>query len=103
MENYLIFKTFVVYYTKLALERSKSKKNLFEKNSHVFLDELLKEIQEPTVLLDQAIRLLIYGRDTTSAALRFIFYQFTLHKNALIKIRNEILNAFGTSNENMTF
>lgn len=102
-ENCQICKDFVEYYIKLALERSKSKKNLFEKSSYVFLDELVKETQDLAILRDQVLSLLLAGRDTTSSVLAFVFYQFALHKDVFLKLRNEILNAFGTSNENITF
>lgn len=100
-ENCRICKTFVEYYIKQALERSKTKK--INSDTYVFLDELIKETQDPVILRDQVMNLLVAGRDTTSSLLSFVFHQLALHKDVFAKLRAEVLAAFGTSKEGITF
>ncbi|RFU24502.1 hypothetical protein B7463_g11835, partial [Scytalidium lignicola] len=86
----------VDYYVSKALE-STSKKVYNEKNKrYIFLDAVAQEIRDPKALRDQALNILLAGRDTTSALLSSVFYLLSRHPRVWEKLRGEILDAFGT-------
>ena len=56
----------------------------------VFLDELLSLDASPEYLANQALSVIVAGRDTTAGALTACFYYLARHPEALRKCREEI-------------
>ncbi|CAN3363811.1 cytochrome P450 52A12 [Diutina catenulata] len=61
-----------------------------EKDSYTFLYELAKETRDPRVLRDQALNILIAGRDTTASTLSFLFFELARHPEVVERLRAEI-------------
>lgn len=70
---------------------------------YVFLDELVKETTDPVVLRDQALNILLAGRDTTASLLSWIFLQLAEHPAEFEKLRAEILASFGPDASTISF
>lgn len=70
---------------------------------YTFLVELAKQTRDPQVLRDQALNILLAGRDTTASLLLFIFYELAKHPEVTEKLREEIADHFGDDNSNITF
>lgn len=82
---------------KSALDDSPSKKS----KKYVFLDELVKETQDPDILRDQSLNILLAGRDTTASLLSWVFYNLALYKPIFFKLREEVLSHFGTGEDGL--
>ena len=101
-EDCRVCHSFTDSFVQLALERTKDKSN--EKaSSYIFLDELAKETRDPLILRNQALNILLAGRDTTASLLSFVFYQLALRPEIYFKLRTEILAAFGDTIESLSF
>ncbi|VVT54773.1 uncharacterized protein SAPINGB_P004255 [Magnusiomyces paraingens] len=108
-------KSFTDSYVQLALERAdqkqengekekeKEKERERERESYVFLDELVKETRDPQVLRDQALNILLAGRDSTASLLSWIFYNLAIYPAVFTKLRAEILTHFGTTPSTLSF
>ncbi|KAF2477703.1 cytochrome P450 [Lindgomyces ingoldianus] len=79
-----------------ALEDSsrKSPEELDGRN-YVFLNALIQETQDPKVLRDQCMNILLAGRDTTACCLSWSFRLLARHQNVLEKLRSEIETTIG--------
>lgn len=97
-EDCKLCKGFANSYVKLALDRTADASEK-KSDSYVFLDELAKETRDPVLLCDQALNILVAGRDTTASLLSFVFYELALHPEIYSKLREEILEAFGSGQE----
>lgn len=102
-------KDFAMSYVQLALQRT-SKHDQSEKDSkvnstYVFLDELAKETRDPVVLRDQAINILVAGRDTTASLLSWVLLMLARNKEVFYKLRETIIKDFGDGSDtsNITF
>ncbi|KAK6346911.1 Protein kinase alk2 [Orbilia brochopaga] len=74
------------------------------KERYVFLKEIAKETQDPIVLRDALMNVLLAGRDTTASLLSFIFYLLVRHPEAEQKLRAAIQEDFGENDgELLTF
>lgn len=75
------------------------------KENYVFLDRLVRETQNPVEIRDQLLSILVAGRDTTAALLSFLFLMLAQHPEIFVKLRNTIIEDFGTfhSPKNITF
>lgn len=71
--------------------------------AYIFLDELAKVTDDVKVLRDQALSLLIAGRDTVASLLSWLFYSLALNHEIFEKLRAEVLKEFGTGTEKITF
>lgn len=99
-----ICKSFTDSYVQLALNKIKDgKKENAKEQRYVFLDELAKETQDPTILRAQSLNILLAGRDTTASLLSWVFYLLALHKPVFHKLRTEVLASFGTDTKAITF
>lgn len=95
-----ICKDFAMSYVNLALQRTAEKSPSSEKpDSYIFLDELAKEMRYPTVLRDQAINILVAGRDTTASLLSWVFLMLARHKEIFHKLRDSIIQDFGDGSD----
>lgn len=64
---------------------------------------MAKVTTDVNVLRDQALNLLIAGRDTVASLLSWMFYSLALHPEVFEKLRREILQEFGTDTDKITF
>lgn len=95
-----VCRAFTDSFVELALERyhggtNKDKDGGSSEKKYVFLDELVKDTQDPDVLRDQALNILLAGRDTTASVLSWAFYLLARHKRVFHKLRREVLLKFG--------
>lgn len=97
-----ICKSFTSSFVNLALERNPPGEEI-KRDSYIFLDELTKETRDPILLRDQALNILLAGRDTTASLLSFAMRELSQHPEVYKKLRSEILTAFGTSRKDITF
>lgn len=69
------------------------------KGGYVFLYELAKQTRDPTILRDQSLNILLAGRDTTAGLLSFTFLELSRNPEVWQKLRNTVLEEFGTGTE----
>ncbi|KAF8332425.1 cytochrome P450 monooxygenase pc-1 [Amanita rubescens] len=82
---------------------SKQKAGAFHKKNdgghleegETLLDHLVQVTQDPKVLKDETLNIMIAGRDTTASTLTFIFYQLAMHPQIMTRLRQEILDKVG--------
>lgn len=100
-------KDFAMSYVRLALQRT-AESNKFanpennekpSKSAYVFLDELAKETRDPILLRDQAINIMVAGRDTTASLLSWTLLLLARHKDVFYKLRKAIINDFGDGSD----
>ncbi|PPQ74268.1 hypothetical protein CVT24_001191 [Panaeolus cyanescens] len=65
-----------------------------EDHSNV-LSHLVNQTQDPSILKDELVNLLVAGRDTTASLLTFCVYVLTRHPEIETKLREEILTKVG--------
>ncbi|KAG1895877.1 cytochrome P450 [Suillus fuscotomentosus] len=92
---------------KEALEKNKMlKENMDEKTDakdrdveegETLLDHLVNYTEDPIVIRDEILNIMIAGRDTTAATLTFVIYMLTQHPDVLHRLREEILSKVGSS------
>ncbi|OAG38832.1 hypothetical protein AYO21_07027 [Fonsecaea monophora] len=93
---------FADYYVNLALTTdlsSLSEHHLEKgqkKEKYIFLKELVQQTRDPIELRSQLLNILLAGRDTTAGLLGFTFYSLVRHPDAFKKLREIILEDFGT-------
>ncbi|KAA8916610.1 hypothetical protein TRICI_001236 [Trichomonascus ciferrii] len=90
---------FVDKYVQRALERAEK----LEEDRYIFLDQLTKETTDPVLMRDQALNILLAGRDTTAGLLSFTISLLLRHKHVWYKLREAVLSDFGDSTENISF
>ncbi|KAI5115351.1 hypothetical protein M0805_004636 [Coniferiporia weirii] len=59
------------------------------------LDHLVKLTDDPVILKDETLNIMIAGRDTTAATLTFVVYMLALHPEVVQCLRAEILERVG--------
>lgn len=97
------------YYVKSSIARAKASKINDEKSDaeypekYIFLDELAKVTDDVDFLRDQALNLLIAGRDTVASLMSWLFFTLATNPKIFRKLRQEVLNDFGKDTENITF
>ena len=85
----------VDHYVNMALE---SKRNPDRKDSsgrYIFLDALAAETDDPKMLRDNMLNILLAGRDTTASLLSSTFFYLARHPHAWNRLRREIIEEFG--------
>jgi cytochrome P450 len=85
---------FVDTYVSRRLRSGSEKKAFPEK--YVVLDALVADMQDPKELRSQLLNILLAGSDTISATLGFVVASLAQHPDVLLKLRNVILDEFGT-------
>lgn len=88
------------HYINLALNLSPEE---LEKKRYIFLYELVKETRDPKVLRDQALNILLAGRDTTAGTLSCAFLELGRNPEIVKKLKQEIQENFGNSIEDLSF
>lgn len=76
---------------------------LSEDNKYVFLEALIEETQDPIVLRDQLVNLLLAGRDTTTGFLGFTFWSLAENPEIYAKLRQAVLQHFGKGTDKISF
>ncbi|KAG1875454.1 cytochrome P450 [Suillus subalutaceus] len=92
---------------KEALEKNKMlKENIDEKadakdrdvkEGETLLDHLVNYTEDPVVIRDEILNIMIAGRDTTAATLTFVIYMLAQNPDVLRRLREEILSKVGSS------
>lgn len=67
-----------------------------DRQRYIFAESLAKETSDAAELRDQLLSILIAGRDTTAAFMSFLFIMLAKHPDVFEKLRNTIINDFGT-------
>ncbi|EMD40206.1 hypothetical protein CERSUDRAFT_112411 [Gelatoporia subvermispora B] len=99
--NLKILHRFINQIIEKALERQRDIKTVEDgKGSSIserasLLDELVNLTDDPKVILDETINILIAGRDTTAATLSFLVYLLSQHPDVLKRLRAEVLQQVG--------
>lgn len=99
---------FVEYFVEQSLSKDSIKDNsetATEKGNikYVFIEELVKETRELVVIRDQSLNVLLAGRDTTASLLSFTIFELGMNKRVWYKLRNIVLEEFGTTTQALTF
>jgi len=91
----------VDYYVKIALDPTATKdfKASHNRERYIFLEALAKDTQDPKLLRDQLLNILLAGRDTTASLLSSAFYLLAHNPRVWTKLRTEVINKFGTAKE----
>ncbi|KAJ6544204.1 cytochrome P450 [Mycena capillaripes] len=69
-----------------------------DEEEKTFLGHLVQATDNKTVIRDAIFNIMIAGRDTTAATLTFALYMLAEHPEILAKLRKEILDTVGSSN-----
>jgi len=67
------------------------------KEGETLLEHLVNYTEDPTVLRDETLNIMIAGRDTTAATLTFAVYMLSQHPDVLARLREEIIAKVGVS------
>lgn len=65
-----------------------------EKQPYVFLQELAKDTEDPIMLRDQIVNMLLAARDTTAGLLAFVFFLLARRPDVWAKLRAEVLEHY---------
>lgn len=93
---------FVDHFVRLALTKRQRKEKEFDKGErerYVFLNALAAETQDPIQLRYQLLNILLAGRDSTASLLGWLFYLLVRHPPVFEKLRDTIIDTFGTYGE----
>ncbi|KAJ2921173.1 hypothetical protein H1R20_g15922, partial [Candolleomyces eurysporus] len=60
-----------------------------------FLDHLASQTSDKTIVRDQALNLLLAGRDTIAATSTFLFYSLSQHPEVSTRLRQEVIDKVG--------
>ncbi|KAF9526181.1 cytochrome P450 monooxygenase pc-1 [Crepidotus variabilis] len=94
-----IVKAYIEPIVNEALERKRSTDP--EANSkggeddETLLDHLVRVTDDPTVLKDEILNIMIAGRDTTASTLTFVIYFLAMYPQVFERLRQEILDKVG--------
>ncbi|EAU87478.1 cytochrome P450 monooxygenase pc-3 [Coprinopsis cinerea okayama7 len=66
-------------------------------DGQTLLDYLVNVTQDPTILRDEILNIMIAGRDTTAATLTFCIYLLSQHPDVFQRLRTEVLEKVGPS------
>ena len=74
-----------------------------DSKKYIFLQELAQQTKDPIEIRDQCLSILLAGRDTTAGLLSFVFLALARDERIFKKLRDTILQDFGTGIEKITF
>ncbi|KAK6534864.1 Protein kinase alk2 [Arthrobotrys megalospora] len=90
---------FIDRYVKRAIEAHRSGKGgnttASGTQKYVFLEAIVEETQDPIILRDALLNILLAGRDTTASLLAFVFYLLVRYPEVEKKLRATIYDHFG--------
>lgn len=84
----------VDHYVNLALE-SKRNPDKKQDDRYIFLQALAADTDDPKMLRDNMLNILLAGRDTTASLLSSTFFYLARHPAVFARLRREIVEAFG--------
>lgn len=91
---------FIDHFVDLALHPEKKQRKADpNQRRYIFLDAIAEDNKDPKHLRDQLLNILLAGRDTTASLLGFTFLLLAKHPRVFNKLRNEIIDAFGTGKD----
>ena len=61
---------------------------------YIFLNELAQDTQDPTMLSDQIVNMLLAARDTTAGLLSFVFFTLARRPDVWQKLRAEVIEGW---------
>ncbi|KAI8625465.1 cytochrome P450 [Xylariaceae sp. FL1651] len=74
----------------LDTSEGKNRRSRDEDGNYIFIDALVEQTRDRTVLRDQCLNVLLAGRDTTGCCLSWTFRLLARHQRVLERLRNEI-------------
>ncbi|KAK7046126.1 hypothetical protein VNI00_007129 [Paramarasmius palmivorus] len=77
--------------------RTRNKKSNEIDEDETLLDHLVNLTDDPVILKDETLNILLAGRDTTSSTLAFILYFLCMYPDVTIRLREEILEKVGSN------
>ncbi|CAG8393327.1 unnamed protein product [Penicillium salamii] len=83
----------VDHYVRMALESKRNPDTADER--YIFLRALAAETDDPKMLRDSMLNILLAGRDTTASLLSSTFFYLSRHQNVWNRLRGEITKVFG--------
>ncbi|QWU87126.1 hypothetical protein CA3LBN_001391 [Candidozyma haemuli] len=98
-ESNKIVHKFADYYVEKALAASPEEVEKHSEGGYVFLYELVKQTRDPKVLRDQCLNILVAARDTTAGLLSFVFFELARNPEVFMKLREEVVQAFGEGDD----
>ncbi|KAF6240903.1 hypothetical protein HO173_000695 [Letharia columbiana] len=90
-------KDFANVFVKQALQEKN--KTGPDSDRYAFIQDLYDEMQDPVLVRDQLVNVLLAGRDTTACLLSWTFFLLVRHTSALDRLRNEIRSVMGDDQE----
>ncbi|KAJ5318688.1 Cytochrome P450 E-class CYP52 [Penicillium atrosanguineum] len=94
-----VIKEYAMKFVQLALKDMEENGEKAASERYAFIIDLYREMKDPSLVRDQLVHVLIAGRDTTACLLSWAFFLLIRHPRSLAKLRTEIQNATGGSNE----
>lgn len=99
---------FVDYFVFKAIAEEEARRASGEDNekddiSYVFIKELAKQTSDVKVIRDQALNILLAGRDTTASFLSFFIYFLARDPRVWNKLRETIIEQFGYGQDTISF
>ncbi|KAJ5376140.1 hypothetical protein N7509_013026 [Penicillium cosmopolitanum] len=85
----------VDHYVNVALERKRNPETKQGDGRYIFLEALAAETDNPKMLRDNMLNILLAGRDTTASLLSSTFFYLSQYPNVWNRLRREIVNEFG--------
>ncbi|KAI0824718.1 cytochrome P450 monooxygenase pc-2 [Trametes gibbosa] len=68
-----------------------------DEDHETLLDHLVKLTDDPVLLHDETLNILIAGRDTTASTLSFVVYMMCLYPEVFQRLREEVLEGLGNN------
>lgn len=85
----------VDHYVNLALESKRNSEKGNADGRYIFLEALVAETDDPKILRDNMLNILLAGRDTTASLLSSTFFYLSRYTNVWNRLRHEIVDIFG--------
>lgn len=94
----------VDHYVNVALEAKRNpdrKAGAGGDGRYIFLEALAAETDDPKMLRDNMLNILLAGRDTTASLLSSTFFYLARYPLVFARLRKEIVDAFGDKNKSV--
>lgn len=91
----------VDHYVDVALEAKRNPDRKQGDGRYIFLEALAAQTDDPKMLRDNMLNILLAGRDTTASLLSSTFFYLARYPQVFARLRKEIVDAFGDSKANV--
>ncbi|CAH6718270.1 cytochrome P450 52A12 [[Candida] jaroonii] len=98
-DNCKIVHEFTDFFVNKALNAPSKELDEKSEYGYTFLYELVKQTRDPKVLRDQALNILLAGRDTTAGLLSFTFFELARNPGVFKKLKEEVYSRFGSGKD----